>query len=65
MKKEKTLYDVMNDLGIKICPICGNEYTDYPAISRRDNVTEICPKCGQKEAIEGFINSKLENKINK
>jgi hypothetical protein len=36
---------------VKICPSCGKEYTDPPAISRRDNKTEICSKCGTLEAI--------------
>lgn len=53
----KTMYELMEDLGIKICPVCGKEYTGYPAISRRDNTTEICPDCGVKEALEDFINS--------
>lgn len=35
----------------KICPRCGNSYLDYPAISRKDNKTEICPTCGQAEAL--------------
>lgn len=58
----KTLDDVMKELGIKICPACGNEYTEHSAISRKDNITEICPKCGQKEALEDFINAKMTNK---
>ncbi len=41
----------------RICPICGREYTDYPALSRRDNATEICPDCGVKEAFEDFFGS--------
>ena len=36
------------------CPICGCSYTDYPALSRIDNKTHICPKCGTKEAISHF-----------
>lgn len=36
----------------KICPVCAKTYTDYPAISRKDNHTEICPDCGMKEALE-------------
>lgn len=51
----KTLYDVMNELGIKICPACGNEYTEHPAISRMDNITEICSKCGTNEAIDDYL----------
>ncbi|MBR3365991.1 hypothetical protein IKG48_02625 [Candidatus Saccharibacteria bacterium] len=33
------------------CPKCGAYYTGYPALSRDDNKTEICPECGVKEAI--------------
>lgn len=40
---------------LRICPKCGKEYNDYPAISRRDNKTEICPECGQIEALEDFF----------
>lgn len=36
----------------RICPICGKSYTEYPALSRKDNRTEICPDCGQKEALK-------------
>ena len=42
----------MEDKKIKICPVCKKEYTGYPAISRKDNKTEICPNCGVKEALE-------------
>lgn len=38
----------------KVCPMCGNEYTGYPAISRDDNVTEICPDCGTFEAVRDW-----------
>ena len=41
----------------RICPICGREYTDYPALSRRDSITEICPDCGVSEALEDFCNN--------
>lgn len=34
------------------CPVCGKEYTAPPAISRKDNKTEICPLCGTREALE-------------
>lgn len=36
----------------KICPKCHKQYSGYPAISRRDNKTEICSGCGQIEALE-------------
>lgn len=48
----KSLYETMKELGIKICPKCGKEYTEYPALSRKDNKTEICPNCGMLEALE-------------
>lgn len=42
-------------LVIRECPKCGNLYTGYPALSRRDNKTEICSDCGVREALEDFI----------
>jgi hypothetical protein len=42
--KERTL--------VRICPRCGKRYTEYPALSRRDNETDICPECGIAEAFE-------------
>lgn len=38
----------------RVCPICGKEYSGYPAISRRDNKTEICSDCGTAEAMQDF-----------
>lgn len=35
----------------KICPRCGKEYTFHPAMSRKDNKTEICSNCGLAEAL--------------
>ena len=48
-----------------ICPICGREYNDRPALSRRDNETEICPECGQREALAsiGVTNKAEQNHI--
>lgn len=34
------------------CPRCGNELNDWPALSRRDNETDICEDCGTLEAFE-------------
>lgn len=42
---------------IKVCPMCGEQYVGAPAISRRDNKTEICPECGISEALEDFLAS--------
>ena len=33
------------------CPICGQEYTGAPALSRTDNQTLICPDCGTLQAL--------------
>ena len=35
----------------RICPCCGKAYSGYPALSRRDNKTLICPDCGTREAL--------------
>lgn len=43
----------------KICPKCGKEYTERPAISRIDN-SEICPECGALEALNAVGYSKEE-----
>lgn len=37
---------------IRLCPRCNKLYSGYPALSRRDNETEICPDCGMVEALE-------------
>ena len=60
----KTLDDVMKELGIKICPICGCEYTERPALSRKDNETEICPLCGLKEAMDDYEENKSKQEKN-
>ena len=36
---------------VRTCPLCGNPYRGYPATSRLDNSTEICPECGTREAL--------------
>lgn len=39
---------------IKTCPRCKKKYDEYPALSRKDNKTKICPECGLEEALEIF-----------
>jgi hypothetical protein len=41
----------------KKCPRCGEMYSSFPALSRRDDKTDICPTCGQEEALidVGFL----------
>jgi len=41
----------------KQCPICLNFYTGFPALSRKDNKTDICSDCGLVEAMEDFERS--------
>lgn len=36
------------------CPKCNKELGEYPAISRKDNKTEICSNCGMLEALDDF-----------
>ena len=58
MAKSNSMDETMKRLGIKICPKCGKEYTERPALSRKDNKTEICPTCGTLEALQAFMNNK-------
>ena len=37
------------------CPKCKRMYIGYPALSRRDNETEICSDCGVAEALSDHI----------
>lgn len=39
-----------------VCPMCGQEYSGYPATSRVDNITAICPECGTREALAAAVN---------
>lgn len=48
----------------KKCPKCGKTYTEYPALSRRDNKTYICPQCGTDEAMEDFKKANLQEDNN-
>ena len=49
----KTIAELMN-----VCPKCKREIKGEPAISRRDNNTEICSNCGTAEALADFILTK-------
>ena len=42
------------DIVRKICPVCGGPLTEHPALSRRDNRTEVCPDCGIRQALSDF-----------
>lgn len=45
-----------------VCPICGQDYEEHPAISRKDNKTKICPNCGVGEAFLDFCDNYKKNK---
>jgi len=38
----------------RTCPMCGKTYTEHPALSRKDDKTEICPDCGIKESLDSI-----------
>lgn len=46
--------DTKNNLK-PVCPICLKAYEGYPATSRYDNKTLVCPNCGLVEAFNGMI----------
>jgi predicted RNA-binding Zn-ribbon protein involved in translation (DUF1610 family) len=54
--------DENNNIKPWVCPKCGKETTDFPAISRVDNKTEICSQCGMVEAFADWGKYKKENK---
>lgn len=37
-----------------VCPSCNGVLGSHPALSRKDNQTRICTKCGVREAMEAF-----------
>ncbi len=39
----------------RICKRCGRKYYEPPAISRKDNKTKICSKCGNEEEMLDFF----------
>lgn len=51
--------------GEKKCPNCGYPIYGYPALSRKDNKTEICSNCGIAEAMNAYINFLYSNEKNK
>jgi len=45
------------------CPRCEKEIETFPALSRRDNKTDICSDCGRTEALEDFYKERWTGKI--
>ena len=57
----KTLHQKIK---IAECPKCGDLFDSrFPALSRKDNRTKICPECGTIEALGDWCN--FINKNNK
>ena len=50
------------ELKVRVCPLCGQEYTGHPAISRTDNETPICADCGTRQALAS-IGVSLEEQV--
>ena len=44
-------------------PRCKREIETYPALSRRDNKTNICSDCGTAEALEDYYGERWADKI--
>ena len=48
----------------RVCPLCGQAYTDAPALSRTDNETLICPDCGTRQALDSIgVSAEEQEKI--
>ena len=48
----------------RVCPLCGQPYTDAPALSRTDNETLICPDCGTRQALDSIgVSAEEQEKI--
>jgi hypothetical protein len=41
----------------RVCPKCGKGYDGYPAMARIDG-SDICTKCGVREALEAFARAR-------
>ncbi len=39
----------------KPCPTCGEEIVQYPALSRKDNLTYVCSPCGESEGMVDYF----------
>lgn len=52
--------DVNGNIETWTCPRCGKETNDYPALSRRDNKTNICSQCGMDEAMTDWAKHIIE-----
>lgn len=63
IEKNKDIILAVSEDEYRICPICDRQIIGYPALSRKDNKSEICSDCGQVEALEAFAKIIEEVKI--
>lgn len=59
---EVKLLIIENSGKSNVCPSCKKELGKYPALSRKDNKTEICSNCGMLEALEDFHKANKDKK---
>ena len=53
-----------NVRAVRVCPLCGRVYGEFPALSRTDNKTLICPDCGTRQALESIgVSAEEQEKI--
>ena len=54
----------MSDIYLKEfkCGRCGKVCEEFPALSRRDNKTEICSNCATSEALFDWVLSRAKEK---
>ena len=50
-------YQIKTQPAAHICPVCGRQFFEEPAVSRRDNSTQICSVCATTEALEDAQNA--------
>lgn len=60
---EQSITALRAALGQRKCPVCGKLYREHPALSRKDNTTEICPACGMIEALKDAGMSEMQKDI--
>jgi hypothetical protein len=52
-QRAEVLFDPIIAIAYGPCPLCDDQIGPLPALSRRDNRTYICSRCGLIEALEG------------
>ena len=65
MSKKRKMYNEERGTwqSYDVCPRCDDIMTEFPALSRRDNKTDICSNCGSVEAMEDFYKERWTDKI--